>query len=1029
MALNEAALQAIEALCERLSERMAVLFLGAGVNTGSRNDAGDSFPLGQGLSDWLCRDLLKSPGLNTTLDEAAEMARFRLGTQVLNDYLYREFSRFRPATAHLATVQIPWDVIYTTNFDLLIESASKAPHLESAGRIRPIFSIRTDLSGFTEADVLYYKLHGSVDYANTEEGRLIVTKEDYRHYELHRKPLFKRLENDLVRRMFLFAGYSLRDPNFRGVLEDCKEIIGLRSFPLSFALRPAFSDVEAVFWKEKYNVQLIDSDADEFLNALKDTWIAQGRRIVPLQERQSRAYAQVDSSTRFRKIGESFYVVAPEDCSGASNPRLFFRGAEPTWGDIRDRIAPTRDAYWTLLDALFPELADPLSPASLYLITGAAGTGKTTLIRSLAFDLSTDFKLLVLAHIPGTPLDARLLGAMVDERKPARILVLVRHGAEYVREVERFMRDVTDMKLPVSLIVEERKNQWMSARSHAKSKLSPAEIELGSLSDGEISRILDALSEHNVLGKLTEMSQEYQKEHFTALAHKELLVALRELTSEGRFDDIIRDEFDKIPSETARRAYLYVSALGQVDLAIRYETLVHVLGVGFGQLAEEVFNPAEGILISAESVGNSRHNAGFRVSARHPIIASVIFSVAAPDDDTKFEIINRLLTHLDPGYREDRRLLDELVRKREFVGTFASPDKRRAVYDRLATLLPGDPYVLQHRALLERELREYEASIRFAREALRLDRANPAFSNTLGLALESAARDTQDQLRREALLAEATRIFDDNVRRDPGNPYGYIGKFFVLRQRADRAVDAASKAVLQASALSVLEEAYESTNESTIIAAELGVQRDRFGQTEDAIAVLKAGIDKEPTDERLRDLWIRLEIDAGRSQEALRLALEGVRVVPTSWRLQRHVARLKRRAGDAVESVRGHYEAAIRYKRGDVALMVELAAFLFTSGLYDEARDIFAQTKELQLTGFERSRLREHWRDGSGRDVVFSGRVRAIRGAAAFVLAIPQNFEAFFWRTRSRLQNLREGDSVQFVLGFNALGPTARIVE
>jgi hypothetical protein len=588
MPLSESALQAIEALCERLSERMAVLFLGAGVNAGSRNDAGQSFPLGQGLSDWVCRDLLESPGLNATLDEAAEMARFRLGDQVLNGYLYREFSRFRPATAHLAAMQVPWDVIYTTNFDLLIEAAASAPHLESVGTIRPIFSIRTDLSKFTEADVLYYKLHGSVDYANTEEGRLILTKEDYRHYELHRKPLFKRLEKDLVRRMFLFAGYSLRDPNFRGVLEDCREIIGLKSFPLSFALRPGFTDVEAGFWREKYNIQLIDADTDEFLNALKETWIAQGRRIVPLEERQSRAYAQIDSSTRFRKVGESFYLVIPEDCSGASNPQLFFRGAEPTWSDIRDRIAPTRDAYWTLLDALFPELAEPSSPASLYLVTGAAGTGKTTLVRSLAYDLAKDFKLLVLAHIPSTPLDARLLGPLVDEKNPVRILVLIRHGAEYVRELERFMRDVTDMRLPVSIVVEERKNQWTSARTYAKSKLSAAEIELGELSDAEISRILDALSEHRALGKLTGTAPDYQKEHFTALAHKELLVALRELTSEGQFDNIIRDEFDKIPSETAKKAYLYVSALGQVDLAIRYETLVHVLGVGFGQLGAEV---------------------------------------------------------------------------------------------------------------------------------------------------------------------------------------------------------------------------------------------------------------------------------------------------------------------------------------------------------------------------------------------------------------------------------------------------------
>jgi hypothetical protein len=67
-------------------------------------------------------------------------------------------------------------------------------------------------------------------------------------------------------------------------------------------------------------------------------------------------------------------------------------------------------------------------------------------------------------------------------------------------------------------------------------------------------------------------------------------------------------------------------------------------------------------------------------------------------------------------------------------------------------------------------------------------------------------------------------------------------------------------------------------------------------------------------------------------------------------------------------------------------------------------------------------------RDRDGREIEFKGRVRAIRGAAAFVLAIPENFEAFFWRTRNNLQDLREGDSVRFTVGFNAMGPTAKIV-
>ncbi len=109
----------------------------------------------------------------------------------------------------LALVQLPWDVIYTTNYDNLVEQAAQLPSIVPAGRIVPVFSAKEEVSQFGESDVPYYKLHGSIEAANTDEGRLILTREDYRYYELNRKPLFTRLKRELLRRTFVFIGYSL----------------------------------------------------------------------------------------------------------------------------------------------------------------------------------------------------------------------------------------------------------------------------------------------------------------------------------------------------------------------------------------------------------------------------------------------------------------------------------------------------------------------------------------------------------------------------------------------------------------------------------------------------------------------------------------------------------------------------------------------------------------------------------------------------------------------------------------------------
>ena len=98
---------AIEAICNHLRERTASLFLGAGVNAGIRDTDGNQFPLGPELSRWIARDLLETPDLNISLDDCAEMARFRLRPKVLNDYIFERFSAFKPGVAHLALVQLP----------------------------------------------------------------------------------------------------------------------------------------------------------------------------------------------------------------------------------------------------------------------------------------------------------------------------------------------------------------------------------------------------------------------------------------------------------------------------------------------------------------------------------------------------------------------------------------------------------------------------------------------------------------------------------------------------------------------------------------------------------------------------------------------------------------------------------------------------------------------------------------------------------------------------------------------------------
>jgi len=661
-------------------------------------------------------------------------------------------------------------------------------------------------------------------------------------------------------------------------------------------------------------------------------------------------------------------------------------------------------------------------------VTGSAGTGKTALLRSFVYDIASAFATPVFIHVPGTPFDTRVLTPLINVDKPERFVVLVDFASEYTRELGFFWEEIKQKKLPITLLLEERKNQWLVSRAATRSLLNPTEIELGTLTHGEITRILDALEKYGCLEKLTGMPRAEQIAHFTALAHQDLLVALRELTTNTSFDKIVSNEFEKIPSPAAKEAYLYVSSVGQLDLAVRYETLIRALHVRYDQLGPEILTPTEGILLTAGETGASRHNIGFRLRARHPVIASIIFAHAAPDDEKKFAILNGLLSNLDPGFPEDYRLLTEITKRRDIVNTFSEHAMRRAVYDRIATILPGNGYVYQHRSIIEREMHDAEQAIRFARMALKVDLKNPIFQNTLGWALEFAAREYEDGLKRQALISEADKLFEDGIGQDRTDPYGYVGKLNIIRQKIDRSRDRDERDEHTFSALALLEDANEATHESPMIAVELARMKQQLGSTGDAMEIVKRVAKKNPTDIRLKQLLIKFSIENGDPHEALKVAVEAAKADPTSWRIQRALGRLRRILDAPIESVRGHYEAAIRHHKGDVGLVVELGAYLFTKGAYEQGKLVFETVRNLSLNGQERNRIREVWKDDSNVQKVFEGRISRLAGAIGIVTAIPDNFEAIFWRTTGT-SLLRERNSVEFTVGFSTQGAIARNIR
>lgn len=197
-------------LAEQFSRGDGAAFVGAGLS------------IGAGLPGWagLIRPLAQAVGGRWPADEA-DLTTDHLLTAVqyyenergrhalirhLRDAL--ETTGVQPTTVHRLLASLPTRVIFTTNYDDLVERA-----LREAGRPLNVVVSEPELSFWSEERVQVVKLCGDL---NRPES-IVVTQRDFSTYFATHPRLAERLRSTLESKTSLFLGYSLRDPFFNQI--------------------------------------------------------------------------------------------------------------------------------------------------------------------------------------------------------------------------------------------------------------------------------------------------------------------------------------------------------------------------------------------------------------------------------------------------------------------------------------------------------------------------------------------------------------------------------------------------------------------------------------------------------------------------------------------------------------------------------------------------------------------------------------------------------------------------------------------
>lgn len=205
-------------LIKDISEGRCLPFVGAGFSKNS------ILPNGLRMPDWieLAETLANGAGIQSTLTPPAVAERYekRFGRVELIEAIRRALhgEKAKPGEAHLAFAMLPFETVYTTNFDLLLEdsySLNGRPFRSLVGELQMPFH-----AGQMASNIV--KMHGDLRH----EEHVVVTQKDYDEFMTRYPVIATHLSAMLITRTPLFIGYSLTDPDFLHIRSVVRSRLG-----------------------------------------------------------------------------------------------------------------------------------------------------------------------------------------------------------------------------------------------------------------------------------------------------------------------------------------------------------------------------------------------------------------------------------------------------------------------------------------------------------------------------------------------------------------------------------------------------------------------------------------------------------------------------------------------------------------------------------------------------------------------------------------------------------------------------------
>ena len=668
-------------LLQQMRDGATVLLLGAGASIGASSGAGSKAPTTQELRNMLSDRFLGGMYRDSSLGQVAELAISESDLNTVQAFIRDRIAPLEPTEAHKKLCHLSWYGLATTNYDRLIEKAYEqtADALQNA---RPLIENgdRIEDNQRDPQSVVLLKLHGCVTRITNPECPLILTTDQYVEYRRGRDRLFETLKTWAYEHPLIFIGHSLQDPDIRAILLELTTLSNSR--PRYYFVAPDVDEIKARYWDSK-KITAIKSSFNDFMTAV-DGLVPHTFRSLWVTKRDNAHPIEVKfkvSGVTLSKVAAQFLDVDVDYVRAISatehvDPRDFYKGVNKGFAAVEQVLDVRRELGDTLLaDYFLRDLEQPEDRPEVLLVKGHAGSGKTILLRRVAWDASRDYDCICLFVKTDGVISIAALQEIIGLCKQ-RVFLFVDNAANRIRELQSVIKNIGPEGKLLTLVLGARINEWNIQAQELRLGLTD-EYEVRYLRTREIETLLALLEKHNALGTLGRLNREQRTLALEERAGRQLLVALHEATLGRPFEEILVDEFNRIQPYEAQRIYLTICALNRLHIPVRAGIVARIHGVPFDEFRKRFFSPLEHVVFSAKD----QILRDYVYRARHPHIAELVFARILWKAEERYDTYLKCLKALNLAYSIDADAFRQMIRGRNLVDLFPDQAMVSGIFD------------------------------------------------------------------------------------------------------------------------------------------------------------------------------------------------------------------------------------------------------------------------------------------------------------------------------------------------------------